>query len=204
MQVGLTGGVGAGKSTVAKLLIERGAILVDADAIAREVVEPGTDGYAAVVEQFGSGVVLPDGGLDRRKLAGIVFADGEQRAALNAIVHPRVHRRMAERAAAAAPDAVVVHDIPLLTEGDRDASDRGFDAVLVVEAPLGLRLSRLVARGMSEQDARDRMAAQATDEQRRAVADEVIVNDGSLDQLADRVDGVWTRLHASGSRPASV
>jgi dephospho-CoA kinase len=201
VNVGLTGGVGAGKSTVGKLLVEHGAVLVDADTAAREVVEPGTEGYAAVVERFGPGVVASDGGLDRAALAAIVFSDDEQRAALNAIVHPLVGRRMAELAAAAPPGAVIVHDIPLLVENGRD---RGFDAVIVVEAPLEVRLSRLLARGMSEQDARERMAAQATDEQRRAVADELIVNDGSLDQLARRVDAVWVRLRGAEQRPASV
>ncbi len=194
MQVALTGGVGSGKSTVAKLLVEHGAVLIDADAMAREVVEPDTEGFAAVVERFGRRVVAADGRLDRPALAAIVFGDAEQRAALNAIVHPLVHRAMAAMAAAAAPGAVVVHDIPLLVEG---GADRGFDAIVVVEAPVQLRVPRLVERGMTERDARERMAAQATDEQRRAVADELIVNDGSLDQLAERVEEVWTRLQAA-------
>jgi dephospho-CoA kinase len=194
MQVALTGGVGSGKSTVARLLVEHGAVLVDADAVAREVVEPGTEGFAAVVERFGQRVVTGAGRLDRPALAAIVFGDDEARAALNAIVHPLVHRRMAELAAAAPADAVVVHDIPLLVEG---GADRGFAAVVVVEAPTALRIARLVERGMTERDARERMAAQATDEQRRAVADELIVNDGSLDQLAERVGEVWIRLHAA-------
>ena len=139
-------------------------------------------------------MVTAQGRLDRPALAAIVFGDDEARAALNAIVHPLVHRRMAELAAAAPAGAVVVHDIPLLVEG---GADRGFAAIVVVEAPTPLRIARLVERGMTERDARERMAAQATDEQRRAVADELIVNDGSLDQLAERVGEVWIRLHAA-------
>lgn len=191
LRIGLTGGIGSGKSTVAGMLADRGAVLIDADAIAREVVEPGTAGLAAVVDRFGPGVLDPDGALDRPKLASMVFGDEQQRQALNAIVHPLVGARMAELMAAAPPDAVVVWDVPLLVEND---SAGGFDVVVVVEADVELRLERLAARGMAEPDARERMAAQASDAQRRAVADEVIVNDGDLDQLRRRVDEVWEKI----------
>jgi dephospho-CoA kinase len=191
MRVGLTGGVGSGKSTVARLLAERGAVVIDADALAREVVEPGTPGFAAVVDHFGQGVVGDDGSLDRATLAAIVFNDEPQRQALNAIVHPLVGQRSAELMQAAPADAVVVYDVPLLVESDLAA---GFDMVVVVEAPTALRLSRLTDRGMTEQDARERMAKQASDEQRRAVADEVVVNDGDLAQLRRHVAEVWKAI----------
>lgn len=191
--MGLTGGVGSGKSTVAGLFAGHGAVVIDADAIAREVVEPGTPGFAAVVEHFGDAVVGPDGRLDRPALAAIVFSDEQQRAALNAVVHPLVGRRTAELAAAAAPGAVVVYDVPLLVESDMAS---GFEFVVVVVAAVPTRLARLAARGMAEPDARERMAVQATDEQRRAVADEVIGNDGTLDELRARVDQVWDRIVA--------
>jgi dephospho-CoA kinase len=191
VRVGLTGGVGSGKSTVAKLLAEHGAVMIDADAIAREVVEPGTPGFDAVVEEFGESVVGPDGRLDRPALAAIVFGDESRRAKLNAIVHPLVGRRTVELAAAAPPDAVVVYDIPLLVENNMSG---GFDRVVVVEAGLETRLARLASRGMAEKDARERMAAQAGDEQRRAVADILIDNNGSLADLSGAVDDAWKRL----------
>ena len=191
MRVGLTGGVGSGKSTVASLLAEHGAVIIDADAIAREVVEPGAPGFDAVVAAFGKSIVGPDGHLDRPALAAIVFGDEARLAELNAIVHPLVGLRTVELAEAAPPDAVVVYDIPLLVENDMAT---GFDFVLVVEADVATRLARLAARGMAEADARERMAAQATDEQRRAAADAVIENNGSLDDLRRRVDEVWARL----------
>lgn len=193
LSIGLTGGIGAGKSAVAALLAERGAVVIDADAIAREVVAPGTPGLAAVVAEFGDSVLAPDGSLDRAALAALVFDDDDARARLNAIVHPLVGARALELAAAAEhadPHAVVVHDVPLLVENGLAGS---YDLVLVVEAPAALRLDRLRARGVSEQDARARMAAQADDEQRRAVADAVIVNDGTLAELAARVDLFWSR-----------
>jgi dephospho-CoA kinase len=193
VRVGLTGGVGSGKSTVAGLLAEHGAVIIDADAIAREVVEPGTPGFEAVVRAFGESVVGPDGRLDRPALAAIVFADASKREILNTIVHPLVGQRTAELSLAAPADAVVVYDIPLLVESDMAA---GFDYVIVVEAPVETRLARLRERGMAEADARERMAAQATDEQRRAVADAVIENGGSPAELASRVDEVWQRLTA--------
>ena len=198
MQVGLTGGVGSGKSTVAKLLAERGAVIVDADAIAREVVEPGTTGYDLVVAEFGDAVVGPDGALDRPALAAVVFGDETRRAALNAIVHPLVGQRSAELVAAAPPDAVTVYDVPLLVENDMAGA---FGVVVVVMASEATRLARLADRGMPEADARSRMAAQATDEQRRAVADEILDNDADLDSLRAAVDHLWRRLQAGGLKP---
>jgi dephospho-CoA kinase len=191
MRVGLTGGVGSGKSTVAALLAEHGAVIIDADAIAREVVALGTPGYHAVVDRFGSGVVAGDGGLDRPALAAVVFNDATARADLNAIVHPLVGRRSAELMAAAPEGSIVVYDVPLLVESDIAG---GFDVVVVVEADAATRLARLGTRGMPEADARARMATQATDEQRRAVAHEVIANDGSLEILRGEVDELWQRL----------
>ncbi|PZT75336.1 MULTISPECIES: dephospho-CoA kinase [unclassified Streptomyces] len=192
LKVGLTGGIGAGKSEVSRLLVGHGAVLIDADRIAREVVEPGTPGLAAVVEEFGAGVLTPDGALDRPALGAVVFADPDRLAALNAIVHPLVRERSAELEKAAGPDSVVVHDVPLLTENGLAPL---YDLVVVVDAAPETQLDRLVRlRGMTEADARARMAAQATREQRRAIADLVIDNDGPVEELADRVREVWAEL----------
>lgn len=189
LHVGLTGGIGAGKSAVARLLAEHGAVVVDADAIAREVVGPGTPGLAAVLAEFGPGVRAPDGGLDRPALAEVVFADADARRRLNAIVHPLIAARRAEIVDAAPPDAVLVDDIPLLVENNLAG---GFDLVVVVTAAEQVRIDRLSAdRGMTEAQARSRMAAQATDAERAAAADVLISNDGSLADLAARVDAVW-------------
>ena len=188
LRIGLTGGIGSGKSTVARLLAERGAVVVDADRIAREVVEPGTPGLAAVTGAFGRGVLTADGALDRPALAAIVFADPEARGRLDGIVHPLVRARAAELIAAVPPDAVVVQDVPLLVETGQAAS---YDLVVVVETELETRLARLVARGLTEQDARARIASQATDAQRRAVADVVLDNSGTPEELAAQVDGFW-------------
>jgi dephospho-CoA kinase len=188
LRIGLTGGIGSGKSTVARLLAHQGAVLVDADRIAREVVEPGTPGLAAVAEAFGDGVLGPDGSLDRAALAAVVFADPDARRRLDGIVHPLVRHRAAELVAAAPDDAVVVQDVPLLVETGQASS---FDLVLVVEADLEARLARLVDRGLAEDDARARIAAQATDEQRRAVADVVLDNSGTQEELAAQVDRFW-------------
>jgi dephospho-CoA kinase len=190
VRVGLTGGVGSGKSTVAALLARHGAVVIDADALAREVVEPGSPGFDAVVARFGSTVVT-DGRLDRAALAGLVFGDERALAELNAIVHPLVGERAAELMAAVPPDQVVVYDVPLLVEADLAA---GFDVVVVVEAPAETRLARLQRRGLSTEDANARMAAQASDEERRAAADVVIENDGSEAELKERVDELWTLL----------
>ena len=188
LRIGLTGGIGSGKSTVAGLLAARGAQVVDADRIAREVVEPGTPGLAAVVAAFGRGVLTPDGALDRPALAAVVFADPDARRRLDGIVHPLVRARAAEAVTALPDDAVVVQDIPLLVETGQAGS---YDLVLVVEADLATRVRRLVGRGLSEEDARARIAAQATDEQRRAVADVVLRNDGTPEELRAEVDRVW-------------
>ena len=201
MNVGLTGGLGSGKSTVAALLGERGAVIVDADVVAREVVRAGTPGFAAVVARFGSGIVGPDGELDRAELARIVFADSAGLDDLNAIVHPLVGSRSAELAAAAPPGSVVVHDIPLLTENG--LADR-FDTVVVVEADREVRLARLAARGLPRAEAEARMAAQANDAQRRAIADEIVRNDGDLDALARQIDRLWDRLSGSARSGATT
>jgi dephospho-CoA kinase len=192
LTVGLTGGIGAGKSEVARLLASYGAVLVDSDRIAREVVEPGTEGLAAVVAEFGPQVLAPDGSLDRPQLGAIVFADEERRAALNAIVHPLVRARSAALQEAAGPDAIVVHDVPLLAENGLAPL---YDLVIVVDAAPATQLDRLVRlRGMTEQEARARMAAQATREERLAVADIVIANDGPLAELEPQVRAAWQRL----------
>ncbi|MCU7705992.1 dephospho-CoA kinase [Streptomyces albidoflavus] len=192
--VGLTGGIGAGKSEVSRLLVEHGAHLVDADRIAREVVEPGTPGLAAVVEAFGESVLAADGSLDRPKLGEIVFADPERRAVLNGIVHPLVGARSAELQSQAPQDGVVVHDVPLLTE---NGLAELYDLVIVVDVGPRTQVERLVrSRGMSEEEARARMAAQAGREERLAVADIVIDNEVSLDALRGRVAEVWTELDA--------
>ncbi len=188
LRIGLTGGIGSGKSTVARLLADRGARLVDADVLAREVVAPGTPGLAAVAEAFGAGVLTADGELDRPALAAVVFGDPDARRRLDGIVHPLVRARSVELLAEMPPDAVVVQDIPLLVETGQAGS---FDLVLVVEADPGTRVARLVGRGLSEDDARARIAAQATDEQRRAVADAVLDNSGTPEQLEAQVDRFW-------------
>ncbi|MEV3957304.1 MULTISPECIES: dephospho-CoA kinase [Streptomyces] len=192
LTVGLTGGIGAGKSEVSRLLVRHGAVLIDADRIAREVVEPGTPGLAAVVEAFGEEILAEDGSLDRPRLGALVFSDPEKLATLNSIVHPLVGARSRELEEAAPEDAVVVHDVPLLTENGLAPL---YDVVIVVDASPGTQLDRLMRlRGMSEEDARARMAAQATREQRRAVADIVVDNDVPLDALERRVEEVWADL----------
>ncbi len=189
LRVGLTGGIGSGKSTVAGRLVEQGAVVIDADCLAREVVGPGTEGLAAVVADFGAGVLTPGGELDRVLVAERVFGDDAARARLNGIVHPLVAARSAELIAAAADDAVIVQDIPLLVEG---ALAAGFPLVVVVHADAEVRVRRLVEqRGMPEPDARSRIAAQATDEQRRAVADVWLDNSGARDGTLAAVDRLW-------------
>jgi len=192
LRVGLTGGIGSGKSEVSRRLAAQGAVVIDADLIAREVVEPGTDGLAEVVEAFGPGVLRPDGGLDRARLGDIVFADPALRSKLNAIIHPRVARRMAELERAAGPGAIVVHDVPLIAENGRAGA---YDVVVVVDAPPRIQAERLVRRrGMTREQARARMAAQASREQRLAIADIVIDNSGSLAELDRQVGDLWAQL----------
>lgn len=197
LRVGLTGGIGSGKSAVSERLAALGAVVLDADQAARAVVEPGTRGLARIAAAFGPGVLREDGSLDRAKLAAVVFADEAARGKLNAIVHPLVHEHMraAEQAAiqVRGGDAVIVHDVPLLAEGGRG---KEFDLVIVVDVSPDLQVARLVARGMPEAQARARMAAQATREQRLAVADIVIDNSGTLAHLDRRVREVWTELRA--------
>jgi dephospho-CoA kinase len=193
--VGLTGGIGAGKSTVARMLADRGAAVIDADRLAREVVEPGTEGLAAVGAAFGPEVLTPEGSLDRKALAARVFRDPEQLARLNSIVHPLVEALTRDRAARLAPDAVVVNDIPLLVEVG--AAGR-YDLVVVVEAPEAVRVERLMSsRAMAEPDARARIAAQADAATRSAMADVVIDNAGSYDELVAAVDALWARIRRS-------
>ncbi len=191
--VGLTGGIGSGKSTVGRLLVERGALLVDADEVARQVVEPGQPVLSALVERFGDRVLQADSHLDRAGLAAIVFADDEARRDLNRITHPAIREgmlRQADAVAAADPDAVVVLDIPLLAEGGRDRYPLA--GVLVVDAPLEVAVGRLLAsRRVTEAEARARIVAQATREERWAIADLVIDNSGDLAHLRTEVDRAW-------------
>jgi dephospho-CoA kinase len=194
-RIGLTGGIAAGKSVAAQRLAELGAVLIDSDALAREAVAPGSAGLEAVVDAFGDTVLAADGSLDRASLASIVFTDADARARLDAIVHPVVRRLSAEREAAAAVTdhgAVVVHDIPLLVEtGQQDA----FHVLVVVHAPAVLRVERLVRlRGMTRDDAEARVAAQASDDERLAVADVVLDGTGSDADLRVQVDELWDRL----------
>lgn len=193
--IGLTGGIGAGKSTVARLLEERGAIIIDADALARAAVAPGSAGLAAVRERFGDAVIAADGKLDRAALGALVFADEEERADLNAIVHPEVARQYQEQLAEIArvrPDAIVVYDVPLLVEA-RSADE--FALIVVVHAPADVRVERLVAlRGLDRESAIRRVQAQASDAERNAVADVVIDTGGSMESTVEQVDALWTML----------
>lgn len=214
LRVGLTGGIGSGKSTVAGRLGEHGAVVIDSDRLAREVVEPGTPGLAEIVATFGQDVLTADGALDRGALAARVFTDDAARARLNAIVHPLVGARTVELMATAAPDAVVVHDVPLLVENNLAPS---YHLVIVVDAPVETRVRRLrTDRGMSEEDARARISSQANDEARRAAADVWLDNGGSRDEILAAVDALWAdrlvryesnvRLHrkAGGGPPRLV
>jgi dephospho-CoA kinase len=189
LRIGLTGGIGAGKSVLSATFAQCGGIIVDGDVIAREVVEPGTEGLASLVDAFGDDILLPDGALDRPALAAKAFRDDEARQRLNGIVHPLVGKRRAEIIAAVHDDAVVVEDIPLLVESGMAPL---FPLVVIVHADVEVRLRRLVEqRGMSEEDARARIAAQADDEQRRAVADVWLDNSGTQEDLVGRTRDVW-------------
>lgn len=196
MRAGLTGGVASGKSTVSLILADLGAVIVDADLLAREVVAPGSEGLAEIVKAFGSNVLTTAGELDRPKMGAIVFEDEERRRVLESIIHPRVRRRGAELEAAAGPDAVVVHDIPLLAETGQGAH---FDAVVVVDVPTRVQVERMMGlRGMTEDEARARIAAQATREERLAVATHVVENTGTHEDLRHRVAEVFAELSGSG------
>ncbi len=189
--IGLTGGIGAGKSTVAAALARRGAVIVDADAIAREVVEPGSPALAELVERFGPEILTPDGALDRPKLGAIAFASEEGKKDLEGITHPAIGAEFLRRIADAPPDAIVVHDIPLLTEAKRGGDYAG---VIVVEAPLEVRLARLERRGVPRADALQRIEHQASDEERRAIATWIVDNSGDLDAIERQVDDIWAEL----------
>ena len=197
MRVGLTGGVASGKSTVSAMLADLGAVVIDADLLAREVVAPGTEGLKEIVAAFGPEVVTKSGELDRPAMGTIVFGDEARRRTLEAIIHPRVRARGAELEAAAPPGAVVVHDIPLLAETGQGGA---FDAVVVVDVPVEVQVERMTGlRGMSAQDAEARVRSQATREQRLAVATYVIDNTGTLEDLRDRVTEVFEKLVSTGS-----
>jgi dephospho-CoA kinase len=191
--VALTGNIASGKSEVARLLARRGAVLIDSDVLAREVVAPGSDGLRQIVDRWGTGVVTPNGELDRAALRRLVFADAREREALNAIVHPRIaaRRDVLLAQARARGVRVVVCDIPLLFERGLQGA---FDRVIVVDAPAEIRLRRLRARGLSADDAERIMAAQMPPEAKRAAADIVIDNDGTLEELEGKVADVWNRL----------
>lgn len=192
LRVGLTGGIGSGKSEVSRRLAALGAVILDADQAARAVVAPGTPGLARIVAAFGENILRPDGSLDRERLGAIVFSDQEKLATLNGIVHPLVGELMSQQERAAGDEAVVVHDVPLLAENGLEG---GFDLVVVVDAAEESQEDRLTRlRGMPEDQARARMAAQASREKRRGVADIVIENDGSLEDLDRRVADLWERL----------
>ena len=197
--VGLTGGIGSGKSTVARLLERRGAVLIDADQLARDAVEKGTPGFDRVVDAFGPEVVTPDGDLDRPALAARIFSDPERKSTLEAIVHPEVARRFSDQVDAyRATDRIVVYVSPLLVELGLAPA---FDVVVVVTASPHLRVSRVASdRGLSPDEVRGRMAAQATDEQRAEVAGVLIDNDGSLAELEPQVDRLWADLMARAGR----
>lgn len=190
--LGLTGGIASGKSTVSRRLAERGAIVIDADQVARDVVAPGTPGLAAVAHEFGTRVLNPDGSLDRAALGGLVFADRELLAKLNAIIHPLVKMETSARIHRQANDAIVVYDVPLLVEA---AVDHPFDLIVVVQASADIRKRRLIEeRGMSAVDAEARIRSQASDDERLARADVVINTDGSIDETLAQADRLWHRV----------
>jgi dephospho-CoA kinase len=201
MLVALTGGIASGKSTVARRLARLGAVVVDADVLAREVVEPGTPALARIAEEFGTHVIAADGSLDRAALGAIVFGDDDARRALNAITHPAVGERsraLFDAAHAADPDAVVVYDVPLLIDGHGNGRVDEFDRVIVVSADEETRARRLVElRGMDEAEARRRIASQAPEAARLAIADDVIDTTGTLEQTLAQVDALWQRLRAA-------
>jgi len=198
MRVALTGGIGSGKSTVSDLLAERGAIIIDADAIARAIVEPGEPALTEIAEAFGAVMIGPDERLDRGRLAALVFDDPDALRRLNAITHPRIAQRSTELIAQAPTGAVVVYDMPLLVEQGTEALS-GWDHIVVVDCPDDVRLDRVVERGMDIEDARRRMASQARREERLSVADTVIDNSGDLSSLSRQVDRLWELLRGAGA-----
>ena len=192
LRVGLTGGIASGKSTVSAMLAELGAVIIDADALAREVVQRGSPGLDAVVAEFGNALLTSEGDLDRAAMGSLVFGDAAARKRLEAIVHPLVFERMVALEEAAAEDDLVVHDIPLLAEGGRGDT---FDAVIVVDCPPELQIARMMSdRGWTREDAESRIAAQAFREQRLAIATHIIDNTGDIDELRDRVVAVFVDL----------
>lgn len=195
LRVGLTGGIGSGKSTVADLLHARGALIIDADALARQVVEPGTPALAELAARFGGQILQPDGSLDRPRLAALIFADPATRAEAEAIIHPRVREAAARLEAAAASGAIVVHVVPLLVETGQQGL---YDVLVVVDLPVELQRARLIQRSaLTAEEADARIAAQASRSDRLAAADVVIDNSGSLGDLEAQVDLLWTRLRAT-------
>ncbi len=199
LRVGLTGGIGAGKSEVSRRLAAQGAVVIDADAVAREVVAPGTPGLAEVTAAFGPEVLSPDGSLDRALLGEVVFADAAARGKLNGIIHPLVAQRMAELEQAAGQGAIVVHDVPLITENGLASS---YDIVVVVDVPPRIQLERLTRyRALTREQAKARIAAQASREQRLAVAGIVVDNSGSLAELDRQVGELWAELRRRANAP---
>jgi dephospho-CoA kinase len=197
--IGLTGGIASGKSLVSARLVEHGALIVDADVLAREVVQPGTEGLAQIAGHFGPSVIAADGSLNRPALGAIIFSDPEQREKLNSITHPAVWKRAREMFAAAPSDSVVVYDVPLLVEGAK-GRQLDFDLVVVVNASTDTRLRRLMElRGMTREEAMHRLNSQASDTERLAVADVVIENNGTVDETMLQVDALWAKASASAS-----
>ena len=196
--IGVTGGIASGKSTVSKRMAQLGAVVVDADALAREVVEPGTAGLAEIERVFGPSVIAPDGSLDRPALGAIIFADADKRAQLNAITHPAIWTRGKQLFAAAEaenPDVIIVYDVPLLAEAAEDRPMK-FDSIVVVQADIATRVDRMVnLRGMSRDEAERRLGAQASDDERLRIADVVIDSNGTLEQTREQVDSLWAELN---------
>lgn len=197
--VGLTGGIGSGKSTAAAVLADCGAVVIDVDAIGRAVIAPGGRAETAVAREFGPGVLDEAGHIDRAALAAVVFQDTERLESLEAISHPAINEELEEVLSGLAADSIVVLDMAVLAESNlgKLASGRGYQLVIVVEAPEALRMERLVDRGHTSTEARSRMAAQASDSDRRALADHVVVNDGGLDDLTAKMQVVWKQLMRS-------
>jgi dephospho-CoA kinase len=195
--IGLTGGIASGKSTVGKRLVELGAVLVDADVLAREVVEPGAPGLADIAARFGPAVISPDGSLNRPALGAIIFSDTQKRAQLNAITHPAIWKRakeLFEEAVAADPAAIIVYDVPLLAEAAEDRPMK-FDLIVVVQADVETRVDRMVSlRGMSRDDAESRIRSQISDDERVKLADVIIDSNGTLDQTIEQVDALWRSI----------